>query len=194
MAKGQAYSKDGVKQANLQSAFDTHNYGAYQTEKTPDDYAMKQATNIPARSTTQSAKMASLASNIGGHDATKYYNQEMPKGEVVDIDISGLPENCDDATVKRAANVKHFISSELQYDNFTGKCKGEGRLKVRLNAGETMEQIRINLLRAGISVKNHIEDARKKPAFTGPPKEENKFGGMNANERKHFANQTKMLA
>jgi hypothetical protein len=63
--------------------------------------------------------------------------------------LTGLPENCDDIQIKKAANVKHIISTEVSYDNFLGRCKGDGRIKIRLNDGETTEQVRANLIRAG---------------------------------------------
>lgn len=70
----------------------------------------------------------------------KYYEKPVGKQqEVIDIDITGLPENCDEIRLKRAANVKHIISTEINYDNFLGKCKGDGRIKIRLNDGETTE-------------------------------------------------------
>ena len=53
--------------------------------------------------------------------------------------MSGLPENCDEIKLKRAANAKHIISTEINIDNFLGKCKGDGRLKIRLNDGESVE-------------------------------------------------------
>ena len=118
----------------------------------------------------RNAKLSALSSNIGGADPNRYYLNKA-KGEVLDFDLSGLPESADEITVKKQANVKHVISTELQYDNMKGICRGEGRIKVRLNEGETEEQIVNNFKAAGYIVKKHTEDPRKKPAFTGPPKE-----------------------
>ena len=102
-----------------------------------------------------------------------------------------MPENCDEIKLKKAANVKHIISTEISYDNFLGKCKGDGRIKIRLNDGETTEQVRDNLIRAGYQVKTHTEDPRKKPNMTGVAKKQ--FGdaemgrvGMTAKEKKMF--------
>ena len=47
--------------------------------------------------------------------------------------------------IKKAAGVKHVISSEVDINNFTGDCIGAGRLKVRLSKGETEEGVKANL-------------------------------------------------
>ena len=77
-----------------------------------------------------------LSSNIGGADPNRFYNNKA-KGEVLDFDLSGLPESTDEISVKKCAGVKHVISTELVYDNMKGICMGEGRIKLRLNEGET---------------------------------------------------------
>ena len=99
---------------------------------------MIRATPVQAKNPNQNKKLSALSSNIGGADASRYYNNKA-KGEVLDFDLSGLPETADEITVKRSANVKHVISTELVYDNMKGICRGEGRIKVRLNEGETKE-------------------------------------------------------
>jgi len=112
-----------------------------------------------------------LTSTIGGHDAIKQYDNKN-KGEVLDFDLLGLPENCDEQAVKQKANVKHVISTELEFDNMKGVCRGNGRIKVRLNEGETEEIVRNNLRQAGYIVKTHKEDPKKKPHFSQGPKTE----------------------
>jgi hypothetical protein len=84
-----------------------------------------------------------------GHDATRYYEKPADSKQIIDIDLTGLPKDCDDARVKEVANVKHVISSDIKYDNFLGHCKGDGRVKIRLNEGETLEMVRANFIRAG---------------------------------------------
>ena len=54
------------------------------------------------------------------------------------MDIKGLPENFDNIAFKKVANVKHVVSAEIQQDNVKGVCTGTGRIKVRLNEGETV--------------------------------------------------------
>ena len=65
----------------------------------------------------------------------------------------------------------HVISSTVVEDNMKGTCTGAGKVKVRLNHGETREQLELNFTKNGISVKEAIGDPRKKPNLTGQPKE-----------------------
>ena len=105
--------------------------------------------------------------------------------------MSGLPQFCDEATLKKVADVKHVISMELPYDNLKGVCKGEGRIKIRLNNGESLEKIRLNFLRAGYVVKNHQEDPRKRPVITGPKKDVGEHRFFNAKDKKTHEMETK---
>jgi hypothetical protein len=115
----------------------------------------------------------------------------MEKTTIIDMDLTGLPKDCDDQAVKAVANVKHVISADISYDNFLGHCKGDGRVKIRLNEGETVEMVRANFIRAGYQVKTHIDDPRKKPIVTGPGKDDSEYKNMSAKERRDFALQTK---
>jgi hypothetical protein len=72
--------------------------------------------------------------------AQMYYDKSrMAKGEVVDFDLRGLPVNADESIVKQVAGVKHIIETAVKHDTFTGECKGEARIKIRLAQGETEE-------------------------------------------------------
>lgn len=62
--------------------------------------------------------------------------------------------------------MKHIISTELAFDNMKGTCTGTGRIKVRLNEGETQEILRDNLRKAGYIVKTHKENPKKQPHFS----------------------------
>jgi hypothetical protein len=61
-----------------------------------------------------------------------------------------LPETFDEISLKKLANAKHIIQSEVKQDNLKGTCTGEGRLKIRLNEGESKNQIKQILLKAGL--------------------------------------------
>lgn len=103
---------------------------------------------------------------------------------MIDIDVGGLPTNCDELTLKKVANVKHVIQSTIETDNLKGICTGKGRLRVRLNEDESLEQVRLNLVKAGYQVQAHQEDPRKRPIVTGIPKEEAQTIVLNAKEKK----------
>jgi len=45
-------------------------------------------------------KLSALSSSIGGADPNRFYGNTA-KGEVIDFDITGLPENADEIMVKK---------------------------------------------------------------------------------------------
>ena len=69
------------------------------------------------------------------------------------------------------AGVKHVVSATVDEDNMKGTCLGTGKVRVRLNQGETRDQIELNFTKNGIAVREAHNDPRKKPNMTGPPKE-----------------------
>ena len=116
-------------------------------------------------------------SNILGGEAQKYYDKQNlanEEGKTLDFDLRGLKPTAQGSDLKKAAGVKHVISSDVNIDNFTGQCKGDGRIKVRLSAGETEQDVRANLARAGIMVKDHVENPKKNTVFSGPPRDDGK--------------------
>ena len=160
------YSQYGRKQNQLQSALDDHGYQAVPKAQPINNEAVPSP--VKGKNSNQSAKLQFLSSNIGGNDANQYFHKAQPKGELIDLDLSDLPQHVDEIDVKKAANVKHVISTELAVDNFKGICTGTGRIKIRLNEGETLESVQRSLKKKGFTATVHQEDARKKPTFTGP--------------------------
>lgn len=123
---------------------------------------------------TKATKQAMLASNdpITGASSLGGYNRgENSKPAVVEITLSGLGANIDAQEVKKMAGVRHVVSATVDEDNMKGTCLGTGRIKVRLNQGETREQLELNFTKNGIAVREAAQDPRKRPALTGPPKE-----------------------
>ena len=98
--------------------------------------------------------------------------------------MKGLPENFDQQSLKRVANVKHVVSAEVREDNLKGICTGEGRIKIRLNEGETINQVRLNFVCAGYAVNVHSDDPRKRPNMTGPPKDAGEAKFFDAKSKK----------
>jgi hypothetical protein len=105
--------------------------------------------------------------------------------------VTNLPQNFDQLSLRRVANVKHVIDATVEEDNVKGICTGNGRIKIRLNEGETINQVRLNFVRAGYSVNLHNEDPRKRPNVTGPAKEDKKSATLNAKDKKSFELKTK---
>lgn len=60
----------------------------------------------------------------------------------MDLILSGMTANIDEMEVRKIANVKHVISTQVDLDNLKGTCTGTGRIKIRLNEGEDPESIK----------------------------------------------------
>ena len=115
-----------------------------------------------------------LASNdpITGASSLNAYgqNREAAEVRVVDLHLRNLPENSDNIGVKKMSGARHVINIALDEDNMKGTCTGTGRIKIRLNANETIDDIELNFASKGIMVKEFEGDPRKKPNMTGAPK------------------------
>lgn len=68
--------------------------------------------------------------------------------------------------MKKIAGVKHVISSVIETDSIKNTCTGAGRIKMRLQAEEDPEMIKLNFLKAGYAVQDHTENPKKKSGFT----------------------------
>lgn len=101
------------------------------------------------------------------------YNQvrEPAASRVVDLTLKNLPGNADLIGVKKMSGARHVISAHLDEDNMKGICTGTGRIQIRLNANENLDDIELNFASKGVCAQEHESDPRKKPAMTGPPKE-----------------------
>jgi len=87
--------------------------------------------------------------------------------------------------------VKHVVAAEVNEDNLKGICTGEGRIKIRLNEGETINQVRLNFVRAGFAVNVHQDDSRKRPNLTGPAKDDGQAKNFDAKAKKAHELETK---
>lgn len=109
-----------------------------QQEPQPESYT------IPGRE-TKATKQAMLASNdpITGQSTLGAYNRVRQPDEVtvVDLELRNLPEHADKLSVKKMSGAKNVINVALDEDNFRGVCKGTGRIQIRLNQNENLDQI-----------------------------------------------------
>ena len=126
--------KGVMKQDQLRSDMDRHGFHADVGEREVDQYVAKQATQISTTpKPTAQEKQRFLTSDVNAHRVYEQTKNYPVTGDIVDIDLNGLPENCDQQYLKKVANVRHVIQAEVKQDNLKGICTGEGRLKVRLN-------------------------------------------------------------
>lgn len=184
------YTAKNQKHDFLRSNLDDHGYDLNRNMQNYDEYNEKLTKTIPSKNANQDKKLKHLGSNLEGYDPFSYYNHQT-KGEIVDFDLGNLPSNIDRQRIKDVASVKHIVASDFDIDNLRGVATGDGRVKIRLNEGETIDQIRLNFLKAGYSVKNHELDARKKQVITGPEKELQGYHNMSAKDRKFHELQSK---
>jgi hypothetical protein len=129
------------------------------------------ASPAKGRYETQNKKLQNLTSNIHGLqgvDANKFFHQPQNKGEVVDFVLSGLQSNIDEIEVKKIANVKHVVSTQIDVDNLKGTCVGTGRIKIRLNEGEDPEAIKQRFISKNILVQDFKIQPNKATGFTKP--------------------------
>lgn len=61
------------------------------------------------------------------------------------------------------AGARHIVETRLKQDNLKGTLTGEGRMRIRLQQGETVEQVRENLERSGINVELKSVSAGRRP-------------------------------
>lgn len=105
---------------------------------------------------TKATKQAMLASNdpITGKSSMSAYNQvQAPAAaRVVDLTLRNLPENADLIGIKKLSGARHVISAALDEDNMKGICTGTGRIQIRLNQGERLDDIELNFASKGVMV------------------------------------------
>ena len=112
-----------------------------------------------------------LASNdpISGASSLTAYNANKAPSEirVVDLELKNLGEGVDKIEVKKMSGARHVISVALDEDNMKGICRGTGRIQIRLNQNENLDDIQLNFASKGVMVNEHAGDPRKKPNMTG---------------------------
>ena len=131
-----------------------------------------------------------LASNdpITGASSLGAYNQNKAPSEirVVDLQLRNIPSNADKIGVKQMSGARHVISVALEEDNMKGICTGNGRIQIRLNQNENLDDIELNFAGKGIMVSEHQGDPRKRPAMTGQPREHAKEITNTKNRKQAF--------
>ena len=149
------YAATGQKQSHLSSnLFDRPISKQAASQGKPEPTAPA-SYNIPGRE-TKATKQAMLASNdpVTGQSTMAGYNkQENAKPEVYELSLSGLGSNMNAQDIKKMAGVKHVIAASVVEDNMKGTCVGTGTVKVRLNHGETREQVELNFTKNGVAVR-----------------------------------------
>lgn len=80
---------------------------------------------------TRAVKQTFLASQnlVTGESSLNYYSQaKEATPQIVDMVVSNLPKHFDEKALRKVSGSKHIISAVVDVDNFTGSCKGTGRI------------------------------------------------------------------
>lgn len=88
------------------------------------------------------------------------------KPEIHDLELSSVGAKYSAGEIKNFCGGVHVVSLVLDIDNFTGSCKGTGRLKVRTNEATDLNHIENVFKSKGISVKSYQENVGKKTNYS----------------------------
>ena len=88
------------------------------------------------------------------------------KAEVLDMNITGLPQQISVDEIKRTVGAKHIVSATLEVDSIRGVCTGKGRMSVRLQEGESADQLKMNLVKKGYNISDAKLKANKNTGFS----------------------------
>ncbi len=72
--------------------------------------------------------------------------------QVVDLVISGLPNDAKPEHLKQLCGAKHVVDVTVEQDTIRNICTGQGKIKVRLGDGEDAETVKMQFIKAGLNV------------------------------------------
>lgn len=88
------------------------------------------------------------------------------KNTVVELDLKDLTPNIQIEDLKKLANVKHVIKVVVDHDSITNQCVGTGKVKLRLGPNDSVENVKMQYMKAGYKVLDHEHNPKKKTKFT----------------------------
>ena len=93
-------------------------------------------------------------------------NLPLKNPEIYDFELNSVNVNYSAPEIKEFCGGVHVVSLVLDIDNFTGACKGTGRLKVRTSDATDVKKIENVFKRKGISIKSFQENLGKKTNYS----------------------------
>ena len=107
------------------------------------------------------------ASQMKQHELSTLYpnNQNPKKAELFDLELSSIPESYTAPQIKELCGGIHVVSLTVDIDNFTGTCRGLGRLKVRTNESKDIERLEKVFRYKGIRIQQHSENVGRKTNY-----------------------------
>ena len=98
--------------------------------------------------------------------STGYQDGSSKKPELYDLEMNSVPSKYSASEIKEFCEGVHVVSLVLDIDNFTGTCKGTGRIKVRTTDPKDISKIEGSLKRKGIKTKPFMENLGKKTNYS----------------------------
>ena len=112
--------------------------------------------NLPSASQMKQQELSTLPSGFSAPS----------KAELHDLVLNSVPQKYTAPEIKEFCGGVHVVSLVLDIDNFTGTCKGTGRLKVRTNEARDLDRIENVFKAKGIVVRPHLENVGKKTNYS----------------------------
>lgn len=100
-------------------------------------------------------KQQDLSTSFTSHKAAS-------KAELFDLDLSSVPRNIAASDIKDLCGGIHLVSLSLDIDNFTGNCRGTGKIKLRTNESSDITRLEKVLGSKGIKVEKPQESNGRK--------------------------------
>lgn len=83
------------------------------------------------------------------------------KPEVVELELSGLPEDTDIQKLREMSPAKHIITAETKQNNLKGTCTGKGSITIRSNTPDEREKIIQSFKAHGVKAKSKVRRTKK---------------------------------
>ena len=77
-----------------------------------------------------------------------------------------MPEDATVTELKKAIGAKHVISATIEQDSIKNVCTGKGRVQIRVQEGEDIEKMKLNLVSKGLSIQETSSKANKNTGFS----------------------------
>ncbi|CAG9311807.1 unnamed protein product [Blepharisma stoltei] len=152
--KSQGYDPKTQLYKNLRASHESSEPVTIQTENSEPE---KQIHNMPNCSPAKRLKAKELVSSFQDFKDYSNYTPVLSKDlNLIELDLKGLSSTMTDQDLKKICSSVHIVSARAEIDNFTGKCKGTGRIKVRTNSmrEKELKSLEMTLAEKGIAFKN----------------------------------------
>ena len=95
--------------------------------------------------------------------ATSFTTYKPPGNpQVIDLSLASIPSNINSNDVKDLCGGVHLVSLALDIDNFTGKTRGTGKMRLRTTNEEDLSKLRRIFAAKGIQVERNQENLGRK--------------------------------